>query len=424
MFLSWRRSSLPRAFWRLAGAVASANVADGIRSVAMPLIAVTLTRDPSLIAGLGVAQTLPHLVVGIPSGAVVDRFDRRRTMLAANAAQSVLFLIVFTSIVVDQASVALLYGVAVTLGVTETLRDVAGATALPAIVPPRLLERANARLVAAEFGTQQLLGPVVGSLLFAVALFLPFGLSSLLMVGAAVLVRSLPDLFPGPREGEQGHSAGEAEPRAGKRSTSRNISRVAKEISEGIRFLAQHRVLRATLGLGIVLTLTDTAWFSILVLFVSEKLGMPRGAYGLFLAIGALGGISGGLVADRLIARIGTAAALRVSVAVIGAMQLTIGFTSSVVIAIAGLAIGNVAFAVWHTASAALRQRLTPNHILGRVNGAWRTAFMGVAPVGFVVGGALASAFGLRAPFLAGAPVVLLAAVLASPIASRSIAEP
>lgn len=86
MLASWLRrvrATLSSSFGVFLGASASTNVADGIRAVALPLLAVEVTRDPTLVAGLGVAQSLPFLIVGLPAGVVADRWDRRRVLIAS-----------------------------------------------------------------------------------------------------------------------------------------------------------------------------------------------------------------------------------------------------------------------------------------------------------------------------------------------------
>ena len=68
---------LGRPFWTLWWASAASNLADGVFKIVAPLIAITLTRDPVLIAGLTVAASLPWLIFALPAGALVDRLDRR-----------------------------------------------------------------------------------------------------------------------------------------------------------------------------------------------------------------------------------------------------------------------------------------------------------------------------------------------------------
>ena len=74
---------------RLWSATLLSNLGDGIRAAAFPLLAVTLTHDPILIAGVAVATQLPGLLLGLPAGSLADRFDRRRIVIYADAVRLV-----------------------------------------------------------------------------------------------------------------------------------------------------------------------------------------------------------------------------------------------------------------------------------------------------------------------------------------------
>src|SRR5215217_3968011 len=76
------RLGLP--FWQLWSASAVSNLADGLVKIALPLVAVTLTDSPGLVAGITLAVTLPWLLFALPAGALADRVDRRIAMVAAN----------------------------------------------------------------------------------------------------------------------------------------------------------------------------------------------------------------------------------------------------------------------------------------------------------------------------------------------------
>lgn len=399
------------------GASASANVADGIRAVALPLLAVEITRDPALVAGLGVAQSLPFLIAGLPAGVMADRVDRRRLLVVTNGIEGALFALVVASVLVGVVSVPLLYGIAFCLGSNETVRDTTMSTAVPALVPRSQLERANGRLVTVAFVGNQLVGPALGAGLFAVAVTTPFTLSATLVALAAALLVRLPSLNRSAPAVTAGEPGGEVGAPVGQRFT-----RFTREVMEGVSFLARHRVLRTIALLAVVLIFTDAAWFSILVLLITDELGLAQWSYGIILAVAAVGGAGGGWVAHRVIARVGAAVVLRGGLGVIGAAQITIGVTRSAIAATTALAIGNAGFALWLTAAASQRHALTPDRILGRVTAAWQTAALGAIPVGMLVGGLAADAYGLRAPFLAGAPLVLGAALLARPLTTRTIA--
>jgi MFS family permease len=419
---SWprrRARRLPGPFHRLIGAFAAVSLADGIRAVALPLLAVELTSDPFLVASLGVAQSLPFLVFGLPAGVVVDRVDRRRLLVVTNAVEAVLFLFLLCGVLLAAVPLPLLYLAALSLGTNETLRDTTAATALPAVVASEQLEVGNGRLVAVGFVANQLAGPALGAGLFAAAAALPFGLSGGLALVAAVLVQRLPSL---------NRSATPQEPSLACRDSRRPATalkhafrRARRELVDGVRFLAGHRVLRTVALLAVVLTLTDAAWFGVLVLLVTDELGLPKSSYGIILAVAAVGGAGGGLLASRIIDRIGPSATLRGGLVVLATAQVIIGVSGNAAVVTAALGVGNVAFAVWLTAAATLRHALTPDQLLGRVTGAWRTAATGAIPVGFFLGGIIAAAWGIRAPFIAGAPFVLAAALFARSLTSTAI---
>ena len=110
-------------FWRLLAASAVSNLGDGIVRTAVPLLAITLTRDPLLIGAITSLSFLPWLLFAIPSGAVVDRMDRRRAMSVANFVRAAAVGGLVVAIAIDQVSLILLYVLTFVLGVAETVYD-------------------------------------------------------------------------------------------------------------------------------------------------------------------------------------------------------------------------------------------------------------------------------------------------------------
>jgi len=74
---------LGRRFWLLLSAFAASNLGDGLTMLAIPLLAWRLNPDPRLVAMVAAAQTVPFLVIGLPAGVVLDRFDRRKLAMMA-----------------------------------------------------------------------------------------------------------------------------------------------------------------------------------------------------------------------------------------------------------------------------------------------------------------------------------------------------
>lgn len=162
------------------------NLADGLFKLAFPLIAIQLTREPALIAGITFALSVPWLLFSLPVGVLVDRWDRRRTVQLANTTR-VSILIMLTPLEFhQQLSLPLLYGSALLLGITETFADTASAALLPAIVAKSNLERANAHLVGVQTVTNQFIGPPLGGMLAAVSTTLTMAVSGGLYLLAIV----------------------------------------------------------------------------------------------------------------------------------------------------------------------------------------------------------------------------------------------
>ncbi|WP_281398375.1 MFS transporter [Nonomuraea jabiensis] len=387
-------ASLGPAYHRLWLATVLSNLGDGIRMAALPLLAAAITSDPVAVAGVAIAGQSPWLLFGLFAGAIIDRFDQRRLAAAVDVVRVSMLAVLVVSVSLDVAGIALLYLVAFVCGVGETLRDTATATLLPPLVKDADLDRANGGLVNAEVAGNELVGPPIGGYLFGVALVLPFAVNGGALALAAALIFSLPDVFA---------------PKAGSYGTK---GRIWSDTRAGLRWLIKHPRLRTIVGLGAVFAAMDSAWFAVLVLYVPQVLGLPAWGYGVLLGVGAVGGLAGGFFATRVTRMIGPAGALAGCLGCAAIGQLMIGITASAVVVAAGLAITSAAFGVWAVVARTTRQRLTPAEMLGRVSSAAMTAVMSASPLGALLGGLVATAWGLRAPILVGVPVLTVAAVV------------
>lgn len=397
---------MSRSYWKLWTASTISNLGGGVAGTAFPLLAASLTHDPKDVAGLTVAFTLPWLLFGLMAGALVDRLDRRRVMVSVNAVRAVLMGLLAASVFAGEATIPLLYGFAFLLGTGETLFDNAAQSILPAIVPRERLEDANGRLAAAERVTNEFAGPPIGGILFGLAAATPFLVDSSAFVVSVLLVLAIPGSFRAAREAVA-------------------PTTLLAEIREGLRWLARERTLRAVAASVSVLGLVDSAWFSILVLYALEILDLGSAGFGALLVAGGVGSVIGSIAAARLSRRLGPPAALAGALLLAAASQVALGVTSSVGVAAAMLAVSGVAFGIWNVVAVSLRQALTPDRLLGRVHSSYRFLGIGATALGAVAGGLTADAFGLRAPFLIGAPLLFLtAAALYGTTARKTITPP
>jgi MFS family permease len=388
------QQGLGKQFGRLWAASTLSQFGGGIHGAALPLLAASLTSSPAMVAAAAAAVELPWLVFGLPAGAIVDRADPRRLAAWVGLADAVLVAILAAMVALDRASLPLLLSIAFACGTCGTLSGTAMATLTPKLVDQRQLDRANSRLVTAGSAGSELIGPPLGGYLFGLAAAIPFAVNAGTAALVAALVLSLPSVFRGAT----------VEPAGRPRE-------LWRDLTDGARWLARHRKLRAVTVLSVVFVLTDSAWFALMVLYVRDILHLPASAYGILVGIGAVGGLAGGFSAARISRAVGsTGVLLACLLLAAAAAQAALGLTSHTVLTVLMLAVSSFAFGVWNVVSTTLRQTLTPSALLGRVTSADRTAILSASPLGALLGGLAADTLGLRAPFLLGVPLLVLGA--------------
>ncbi|WDF33228.1 MFS transporter [Arthrobacter agilis] len=387
------RSPLGQPYWRLWTSSGLSNLADGVFKIALPLLAIQFTQSPTLIAGLSVAATLPWLLFALTAGALADRLDRRRLMLWANVARALLPAALVAVILLDLGSLWALYVVALAVGVAETLYDTSAQSILPQLVRRSQLSRANGRLYAVELTTNQFIGPPLGGLLVAIGVVAGFGVPAALWLAAVGSLLLVPGVFRIERELK---------------------TTLRADIAEGLRFLGNQRVLRTLAVMTGVSNFASSGAFAVLVLFAvgpASPLGLTEVGFGVLLTASALGALVGSFTAERLEAALGRSRALAVAVVgialFVGAPALT---TNAVVLGVIFFA-GGVFIVLWNVITVSLRQRITPDRLLGRVNSAYRLLAWGTMPLGAAAGGLLAQWLGLQVMF--GIMGVLSLALLA-----------
>jgi MFS family permease len=187
-----RRPRLSPHYWRLWRANAISSTGDGAFVAALPLLAVTISRDPRLVAVVTAAGFFPWMVLSLPAGALVDRYDRATLMWRAQAVQAAVVAVVAVAVIFRIANIAVLGLAGLLLGSAEVVFSNAAQAVLPDLVPPELLARANGSQQVSLTVGETFLGPPAGSLLFAVAAALPFGLDALSFAGSAAQLAGKP----------------------------------------------------------------------------------------------------------------------------------------------------------------------------------------------------------------------------------------
>lgn len=394
------RAELPGTFPRVWAASAVSSLGDGVYYSALPLLALTLTHDSTVFGVMEAVTLLPWLLFGLIGGALVDRWDRRRTMVIADLCRGTLLAAATVAVADGLLDVPVLIVTGFLLGIGSVLFDTASTAYLPELLDrdPQALQRANSRLQGAQRTLEGFAGPPAGSLLFSLGRALPFMADAASFLFSSLLIRTL----PAPRK------------KAAKPRTS-----ILKDARTGASYLLHHRLL---LGLALRPAVGNFAFCgvgAVLALYTHDTLHLGTSGYGAFLATEAVGGLGGTLAAGWSAARLGTGGTLTLTAVVEAAALLAIGVSPNAYAAGAGLTVLGAAMGATMTLGPSIRQAIVPDELMGRVAAASRLTALSAGPVGALTGGWLAHAAGLRAPFLAGAGILLLMAGLAARLTSN-----
>lgn len=385
--------SLGRGFGRLWAASTVSGLGDGILLAAVPLLVTELTRDPVLVAGATVAGQLPWLVLSLPSGALVDRWDRRRVLVIADGLRAGLAIVLAAAAVASPGlpiGILAVYGLGFLLASAETFFDPAAEALVASVVPAANLGRANGRLQGSAWLTNIFAGPAIGALLFGLAVGLPFLVVAGAFLLAAVLAASL---------------------RGSYRPISAERAPLRSEIAVGLRWLGGHALLR---GLAIAAGAVNLASFGIAamyVLYAREVLGLDGVAYGLLLSAVGVGGLVGSALAPRVVEAVGPGTTVRVGLAAGAVAAGIMSVTDQPAIAVVASTGFGTMLTFWNVVVITIRQRSVPDALRGRVMSTFRMVSWGTQPLGALLGGLVAAAISVRAVWSVAAVVYVAVAI-------------
>ena len=369
-----------------------------VTAVALPVLVYRLSGSPSLTALITVVEGLPYLMLGLFSGALSDRLDRRRVMVVAD----VVAALVIASVPLAWWLGALTPWHALAAGFLSQAAfvffDGAAFGALPAIVGRDRIGEAN----SAVWGVGSLLDlgiPMLAGLLLAFAhpAWL-LGVDALSFALSAVCVAGIRT-----RLSEQRTGRPPLRPRV-----------LVTEVAEGLRFLWQHRGVRSQTVVGFLLSLSGAGFMSLSVPYADRLLGVGTSGwrFGLVFAAWGVGGILVAVLTPRLL-RVFTPNRLALLwLPVAGVSGVVVAMTSTWQVAVAVMVVWGVSYQGVVLNSMTYRQQVTPEPLLGRVNTAGRMLSFGVGwTAGALGASALAGLIGLREALVAVVSVGLVATV-------------
>ncbi len=374
--------------------------------VALPLTAVLVLHASAQQVGLLVAaSTVAFLLAGLPAGVWVDRLARRPVMVSADLIRAALLASVPLAAGLGLLSMAQLYGVALLTGFGNVFFDVAQQSYVSHLLGSNRLVAGFSQLEVVANGSM-LAGPAAGGWLVQLA-----SAPGAIAVDALSYVASA-GLLGGIRP---------REPAARRAGGTGERARLHREVSVGLRYVAGHPVLRLIALNGMIALLFEYALLAIQPLLLVRSLGLHPAVYGLVSAAGAIGGIVGGVLANRVIGKLGTARSMWLPLVATYPVLLMVPLVGPgwrLLLYPVGITMYMFGTAFQNVAQVSYRQAVCPPALRGRMNATMRFLMWGAMPFGGMLGGLLARAAGERITLWVCAIGIMASAVpmLADPV--------
>jgi MFS family permease len=369
-------------------------------AIAYPLLVLALTGSPADAGLVGFTATIPYLLMQLPAGAFVDRWNRRYVMIACDGGRAVAVGSVVLALALDRIALVQIMAVSFIEGSLYVFHSLAEPAAVRNIVHPQHLPVALSQIEARERGAA-LLGQPLGGFLFDLGHAVPFladTLSYLASLAALLLIKSR---FQGER--------------------SETRSAFTTEIAQALVWLWRQPFLRATTLLVAGSNLLFQA-LNLLVIVIAREQGASSTAIGLLLAGFGVGGVLGSLAAPWFQRRL-PMKAIVIGANWVWALALPwIGIVDNLVVL--GVVLGVMAFVgpLWNVAIDVYRLLITPDEMQGRVGSAISFLAWGAMPLGSLLAGYLLDAFGsgTTAMVLSAAMILVACAASISPAIRRT----
>ncbi|MEU7935897.1 MFS transporter [Microbispora bryophytorum] len=363
-----RRNSRFQMLWM--GAAAS-ELGTTLTWVAFPLLILAVTGSAALAGLVGACRITANLLFSLPAGAWVDRWDRRRILIAAEVVRCLALAALAAAVLTGRVALWQIVAVAVVTGAADSFFGPARAAAIRAVVAPGQLPEAYAREEARGHAAS-LAGPPLGGFLFGLGRALPFAVDALTyLVSLVCVVRARVPRRP-------------AEAAAERRETG-----MRADVMEAAGWLWRHRGLRAGLAFALVANLAANALLLPVIVMVEAR-GGDAAATGVVLAGLGLGGLLGATLSARIGRLLPPG---RLMLAVVGFFALAVCATAlpfGPYWPVVPLFLAMVAAPALNVVLRVLLARLVPDAMTGRVVSVFTLATMGLTPVGPLLGGLLA----------------------------------
>ena len=365
--------SYRRALWRnldymlLWSGQTVSSTGTQVSQLAFPLLILAVTHSPAQAGFAGALRALPYLLFSLPAGALIDRWDRKRTMILCDTGRVLSMASIPVALLIGHLTVLQLYIVSVIEGTLFVFFNIAEVACLPRVVTKEQLPAANAQNQATD-GITSLLGPSLGGALYTAGRFLPFLTDAISYTVSVVSLFFIKAKF----------------------QKERLVAQRALwiEIREGLTWLWHQRLIRfiaiLTGGYNLIF-----AGFALIVIVLAQNQHASSFIIGLIFAVGGVGAILGAIVATSIQRRFSFAQVIIGTTWLSALMVPLFAIAPNVVVLGLLLAVSFLTGPIYNVVQMSYRMAIIPDELQGRVNSMFRLIAFGGQPLGLALTGIL-----------------------------------
>lgn len=401
--VSLRRNAAFQLLW--IGSAAS-QLGTEMTKLATPLLVLAMTGSPAWAGVIAGATVAGSMAAAVPAGVWVDRWDRRRVLGVAQTVRVVNSAGVVALVWSGPAAVWLLAVLGLVEGVAAAFAELARHVSVRAVVPVAQLRSAYTQEESRSHAAR-LVGPPLGGLLYGVGPVVPFVVDTVSFVVALVtsVVAKVPRRPTSPPVSPAAVVAVAERSRRG--------PGLVREVRDVLKWLWRRPGLRESKVVLAALNLFGGAFMIPLIVLVGDRGGGPFGT-GLVLAGGGVAGLVGALAANRIGRLLPVGQMLVAIVAIFGLAVLVMALPWGPWWPVVPLLVIMLSTPSINVVLGAVNDAMVPEHMLGRMSGVFLVLARGLAPLGPVLGGALAAGLGAAHALVVVGGVLLITAAAAA----------
>ncbi|WP_338200191.1 MFS transporter [Lactobacillus rizhaonensis] len=377
------------------------NFGSALMAFVLPLMVLDITKNGIHLSIISVIQTLPFLVLGLPAGAITDKFDVKKILIFSDLIRLVSYLVFATAIALHlttECIIFVIYAVSLVVSVTNTLNTVSEITFVSFLVEKKDFSELNSLVYGIQYAANFAL-PIVGGILYqfishSILIFICafFYLISLLLE-KMINLRSQDTSFTG---------LADLKPA---------LKTVKMDIKEGLNYtLSLHSVLYPLI-LAALVNIASANFDNDSLIILRTQIGLSSGNIGIVSAIAAISALIGTLVVNWLNKRVGFNLLFTLLIFTGALFRAVFALSKNVLVLVLAIAVIAIMESIINISIIMNRQQQVEQKYLGRVTSIYKTVLIGVNSLGYLLGGLIAKKIGSR--YGVGVSAIALLAVTA-----------